>query len=90
VNILHDELKSWQLCSIEESFSNLKSKDLQNSMFIVGNQISQLDLFCYLHARFGIPNGIQMALKKQGDTDNLVHWHYALKSDTYFIEFAGD
>jgi hypothetical protein len=43
------------------------------------NEIKPADLYCYLYARFGPPNGIQNFLR--GDTsDNLIHWEWALHS----------
>jgi hypothetical protein len=45
------------------------------SMATVDDRISPLDLYVYLNARFGKPNGIQM-LFKSPSSDNFIHWHY--------------
>lgn len=39
--------------------------------------LSPLDLYCYLRARFGPPNGSFMAVRAPG-TDNLFQWHYTV------------
>jgi hypothetical protein len=43
----------------------------------LGSLISSFDLYAYLKARFGPPNGIQMISRAQS-SDNLFHWHYTL------------
>ena len=40
-------------------------------------EIAPVDLFCYLHTRFGPPNGIQNVLRSDS-SDNLIHWDWAL------------
>jgi len=40
-------------------------------------EISPADLYCYLGARFGRPNGTQNFLRKD-DSDNLIHWEWVL------------
>lgn len=37
------------------------------------NEIKPLDLYCYLYAKYGPPNGIQNFLRSD-DSDNLIHW----------------
>ena len=37
------------------------------------NEIAPSDLYCYLHARFGPPNGPQNFLRNDS-SDNLIHW----------------
>jgi len=45
--------------------------------WILKNEIRPVDLYCYLGARFGAPNGIQNFLR--GDhSENLVHWEWFL------------
>jgi hypothetical protein len=39
----------------------------------IQNTIRPSDIYCYLGARFGEPNGIQNFLRSN-DSDNLVHW----------------
>lgn len=40
-------------------------------------EIAPVDLYCYLGARFGPPNGFQNFLRKD-DSDNLIHWEWSL------------
>lgn len=40
-------------------------------------EISPADLYCYLGARFGAPNGLQNFLRSD-DSDNLIHWEWCL------------
>lgn len=55
---------------------------------ILQSTISPLDLYAYLKARFGYPNGFQTFLAKD-DSDNLFHWDYLLDSDGQRITFTG-
>ena len=50
--------------------------------------ISPLDLYAYLKARFGNPNGFQMRLKSPS-SDNFTHWHWTLQHGDRVIEFMG-
>jgi len=42
------------------------------------NEIKPIDLYCYFYAKYGHPNGIQSLLRSD-DSDNLIHWEWALK-----------
>ena len=54
----------------------------------IENQISPADLFCYLYARFGPPNGLQNFLR--GDTsDNLIHWDWTFRSGSGLVDIQG-
>ena len=44
----------------------------------IKNEVRPVDLFCYLGARFGPPNGIQNLLRND-HSDNLVHWDWSLR-----------
>ncbi|WP_156402295.1 hypothetical protein [Caulobacter sp. Root1472] len=46
---------------------------------VVRHRLSTLDMYCYLRARFGTPNGIQNFLRRD-DSDNLVHWDFNLRA----------
>lgn len=50
----------------------------RGGVWVIREGLTPVDLYCYLNARFGRPNGFQMALRKD-DSDNLIHWHYTLK-----------
>ena len=68
----------------------LRSKDRPKFeiSWMIENQISPADLFCYLHARFGPPNGFQNFLR--GNTsDNLIHWNWTFRSGNGYIDILG-
>ncbi|MDC5426681.1 hypothetical protein [Acinetobacter baumannii] len=52
------------------------------------NEISPIDLYCYLNAKFGPPNGLLTLLKKN-TSDNLIHWDWVLISDIGHISIQG-
>jgi hypothetical protein len=43
------------------------------------NEIKPLDLYCYLHAKYGEPNGLHNLFRRD-DSDNLIHWEWTLAS----------
>lgn len=50
-----------------------------NTCWTLKNELKPIDLYCYLFARFGPPNGVQNFLR--GDhSDNLIHWEWALRA----------
>ena len=57
-------------------------------MLIVRTHLRPVDVYAYLRARFGQPNGIQNFLRKD-DSDNLVHWDYNLKAGDADIYISG-
>lgn len=59
-----------------------------STMWFLRNEIRPSDLYCYLGARFGSPNGLQNFLRND-DSDNLVHWEWYLKTSTGYITIAG-
>lgn len=59
-----------------------------STMWALGNEVRPSDLYCYLGARFGPPNGLQNFLRRD-DSDNLVHWEWYLKTSVGFITLAG-
>lgn len=59
-----------------------------STMWALGNEVRPSDLYCYLGARFGLPNGLQNFLRRD-DSDNLVHWEWYLKTSTGYITIAG-
>ena len=52
------------------------------------NQIKPVDLYCYLYARFGPPNGIQNLLRAD-HSENLIHWEWTLQVEKRFFLFQG-
>jgi hypothetical protein len=56
--------------------------------WVLKNEVRPVDLYCYLGARFGQPNGIQNFLRKD-DSDNLVHWEWFLRVGEGFVMIQG-
>lgn len=56
--------------------------------WLIHKGISPLDLYVYLRARFGVPNGFAMTLKHP-PSHNLIHWNWTLQSGTSVIELLG-
>jgi hypothetical protein len=55
------------------------SPNKRSSILVVRRHLSPADLYCYLKARFGNPNGFQTFLRKD-DSENWIHWDFDLKS----------
>lgn len=47
-----------------------------------------MDLYCYLSARFGPPNGIQNLLR-QDHSNNLVHWNWTFRYGPGLVDIQG-
>lgn len=58
------------------------------SRWCVDSSISPKDLYTYLKARFGPPNGLTTLFRKHS-TDNFVQWHYTLLSGDNIVEVWG-
>jgi hypothetical protein len=58
------------------------------TVLAVRQQLSPVDMFCYLKARFGEPNGVQNILRSDS-SDNWIHWEYSLKADGEDISIGG-
>jgi hypothetical protein len=56
--------------------------------FEINNEIKPVDLYSYLYARFGAPNGMQNFLRKD-DSDNLIHWEWTLAEKRGLISLLG-
>ena len=52
------------------------------------NEIVPSDLYCYLYARFGLPNGVQNLLRNNS-SDNLIHWEWMLRASNGWVLFQG-
>ncbi|STX28425.1 Uncharacterised protein [Legionella beliardensis] len=52
------------------------------------NEILPCDLYCFLYAKFGPPNGIHSIIRDD-DSDSLIHWDWTLNSNEGWIQFLG-
>lgn len=74
----------------KQFFDDLQRLDRQKiaGNLVLRNEIAPSDLYCYLGARFGAPNGLQNFLRSD-DSDNLIHWEWALRCDRGWVTFLG-
>ena len=80
------DVQSWRTPNNQELHDHIGLPRTKNdgarkrpSTLAVRNHLSPVDMFCYLQARFGEPNGFQNFLRSD-TSDNWVHWDFALKS----------
>jgi len=50
--------------------------------------LSPLDVYCYLKARFGPPNGTAMLLRHPS-TENVIQWQYTVLCDEWALDITG-
>ncbi len=65
-----------------------KERPKAGTRWILKNEVRPVDLYCYLGARFGAPNGIQNFLRGEG-SDNLIHWEWFLRYEGSYISIQG-
>ena len=78
------KVSDWRAATPSEisTFLNDKSEPKRRrsgSMLVVRSKLKPVDVYSYLRARFGNPNGIQNLLRRD-DSDNWIHWDFNLKS----------
>ena len=79
----NEELREY----LDRLSGKLPRREVVGDVLAVRSQISTLDMYCYLRARFGAPNGVQNFLRRD-DSDNLFHWDFNLKvgdDDLYIV-----
>lgn len=59
-----------------------------STTFELLNELRPADLYCYLGARFGRPNGLQN-FWREDDSDNLIHWEWTLRHKAGLVSFQG-
>ncbi|WMJ00311.1 hypothetical protein RBU55_01795 [Pseudomonas chlororaphis subsp. aurantiaca] len=52
------------------------------------NEIKPLDIYCYLYAKYGEPNGLQSLFRKD-DSNNLIHWEWTFTNNDGLISILG-
>ena len=82
------QLKCPDTAALIERFKSADERPTQRSFLEIRNEIKPADLFCYLWARFGPPNGIQNLLRND-HSDNLVHWDWTLEIDERLMGLWG-
>jgi hypothetical protein len=56
--------------------------------WVLRNELRPVDIYCYLGARFGGPNGIQNILRAD-TSDNLIHWDWFLQYRNGLVQILG-
>ena len=76
-----ESISHWELLDIRKRIDQLKESDTPRrpARLVIGDRLSPLDLYVYLKARFGPPNGMQMAFRASS-SDNMFHWHYTINA----------
>jgi hypothetical protein len=91
------DIVSWRSATLEEIKEFLDSrrksvedrqKQRRRSVLAVRRSLVPVDVYCYLRARFGEPNGIQNFLRKN-HSDNLFHWDFILRAGDEEVYIAG-
>jgi hypothetical protein len=91
------DVQSWRVPTKEEFLHYLKTRGPRSkgeprrrkpSGLVVRHHLSPLDVYCYLKARFGEPNGFQNVLRQEG-SDNWIHWDFLLKSGDDGVYICG-
>jgi hypothetical protein len=86
-------LDAWRASTREEVVDFVdrdRSKEARRhrSTLVVRTHLRPVDVYTYLVARFGQPNGFQNFLRKD-DSDNLIHWDFNIKAVQQDIYLAG-
>lgn len=86
----HLEPSTWRLASRLEvmEFVDNKQRNKHGSFLIVRSKLKPVDVYTYLYARFGEPNGIQNILRSDS-SDNWIHWDYNLKAGAADVYISG-
>lgn len=86
------DVPNWRKSSRDEltAFlgSSKPSTERVRDLLAVRNHLRPVDVYSYLRARFGVPNGIQNILRRD-TSDNLVHWDYHLKGGDEDVYICG-
>lgn len=84
------EPSTWRLSTPAEvgAFIGQEGSRRPGSFLIVRSKLKPVDVYTYLRARFGEPNGIQN-LFRSDSSDNWIHWDYALKAGATDISICG-
>jgi hypothetical protein len=99
INLQCMDVEAWRLPTKEEMratidsriarYTNRRTREKSRlSVLAARQQLSPVDMYCYLRARFGKPNGFQTFLRRD-DSDNLVHWDFELKAGTQTVYISG-
>lgn len=78
--------QSWEGATWEEQ---LGLSDERVAVLPIGDYVRPIDLYAYLRARFGVPNGLPMKHRMPDSSENAIQWAYGLKSEGTLMYFIG-
>lgn len=91
------DVRSWRAPTNEEMLryaerhgvrSQGEGERKSSSILAVRKHLSPVDMYCYLKARFGEPNGFLSFLRRD-DSNNWVHWDFVLKAGSEDVYVCG-
>jgi hypothetical protein len=86
------DVQAWRKATPSEMSQFLKGKSERKgprgSLLVIRTKLTQVDVYTWLRARFGIPNGFQNLLRTES-SDNLVHWDFNLKAGSVDVYIQG-
>ncbi len=87
------DIASWRKTTPAEAIEFFESKKDRKktkggAFLIVRSKLRPVDVYAYLRARFGIPNGLQNFLRRD-DSDNWIHWDFNLRAEEVDVYIAG-
>ncbi len=83
------DLAKWTIATREEVVAMYQPgrPKKKGAWLAIRKSLRPIDLYCYLRARFGQPNGLQTFLRKD-DSDNIFHWDYNIKCNGVDVHIA--
>lgn len=84
------DVASWRVSTSAEVAAYLDSKKQQGrgDVLVIRKHLKPVDVYSYLVARFGQPNGMQNMLRRDS-SDNWIHWDFNLKAQEADVYLAG-
>lgn len=82
------KLNTWRAANNKEIGKFLDSAPANRSLLILRTHLRPVDIYAYLKARFGAPNGIQELLRRD-DSNNLIHWDFNIRAGEVDLYFSG-
>lgn len=89
------DVQSWRIATRAEWAAFLKDRPPSSkrrrksaAALVVRTRLKPVDVYAYLRARFGEPNGLQNLLRRN-DSDNWIHWDFNLKAGDVDVYISG-
>src|SRR5215471_18937581 len=85
------DIEAWRASTPAEvaEFMDMDRRDRpRRHTLVVRSRLRPVDVYAYLKARFGEPNGFANFLR-QDNSDNLIHWDFNIKAADVDVYFCG-